>query len=41
MRIEPVVGKLLWFLLAIIVGLLIVVFVPSLSLWLPGALGLL
>lgn len=41
MRIEPVVGKLLWFLLAIVVGLLIVVFVPSLSLWLPGSLGLL
>ena len=41
MRIEPLVGKLLWFLLAIVVGLLIVVFVPSLSLWLPGVLGLL
>lgn len=40
LRIEPVVAKLLWFLLAIIIGLLIVVFVPALSMWLPTTLGL-
>ena len=40
-RLEPVIGKLLWFLLAIILGLFVVVFVPQISLWLPTALGLL
>lgn len=40
LRIEPVVAKLAWFLVAIIVGLFIVVFVPPLSLWLPTAMGL-
>lgn len=40
LRIEPVVGKLVWFLLAIIIGLFVVVFVPQLSMWLPTALGL-
>lgn len=40
LRIEPVVGKLIWFLIAIIIGLFIVVFVPQLSMWLPTALGL-
>lgn len=40
LRIEPVVAKLGWFLLAIIIGLLVVVFVPALSMWLPTTLGL-
>lgn len=40
LRIEPVVGKLVWFLAAIIIGLFVVVFVPQLSMWLPTALGL-
>ena len=40
LRIEPVVGKLIWFILALVVGLFIVVFVPQLSLWLPTVLGL-
>jgi TRAP-type C4-dicarboxylate transport system permease large subunit len=40
LRIEPVVGKLVWFLVAIIAGLFIVVFVPQLSMWLPTVLGL-
>ncbi|WP_131104295.1 TRAP transporter large permease [Ornithinimicrobium sufpigmenti] len=40
LRIEPVTGKLLWFLAAIIVGLFVVVFVPQLSMWLPTVLGL-
>ena len=40
LRIEPVVAKLAWFLLAIVVGLFIVVFVPQLSLWLPTVMGL-
>lgn len=38
--IEPVIARLGWFLLALVVGLLLVVFVPQLSLWLPTALGL-
>ena len=40
LRIEPVVAKLGWFLLALVIGLLIVVFVPFLSMWLPTTLGL-
>nr|WP_284302267.1 TRAP transporter large permease subunit [Mobilicoccus caccae] len=40
LRIEPVVAKLAWFLLAIVIGLFVVVFVPQISLWLPTALGL-
>ena len=40
LRIEPVVAKLGWFLLALFIGLLVVVFVPFLSMWLPTTLGL-
>ncbi|MEP7159846.1 MAG: TRAP transporter large permease [Dermatophilaceae bacterium] len=40
LRIEPVVTKLVWFLLAIVIGLFVVVFVPQLSLWLPTVMGL-
>lgn len=40
MRIEPVVAKLGWFLIALVLGLFVVVFVPQLSMWLPTALGL-
>lgn len=40
LRIEPVISKLLPFLLALIVGLFLVVFVPELSLWLPTQLEL-
>lgn len=40
LKIEPVVGKLLWFLLALVIGLFVVVFVPQISLWLPAAMGL-
>lgn len=39
-RLEPVIGKLIWFLLAIIIGLFVVVFVPEVSMWLPTVLGL-
>ncbi|SDL74313.1 TRAP transporter large permease [Tessaracoccus oleiagri] len=39
-RLEPVIGKLLWFLISIIIGLFIVVFVPEISMWLPTVLGL-
>ncbi|WP_256842009.1 TRAP transporter large permease [Ornithinimicrobium cryptoxanthini] len=41
MGIEPVVAKLLWFLLALTVGLLLVTYISPLSMWLPDALGLL
>lgn len=41
MGIEPVVAKLLWFLLALAVGLLLVTYIAPLSMWLPDALGLL
>ncbi|WP_298455431.1 TRAP transporter large permease [uncultured Cellulomonas sp.] len=41
LRIEPVISKLLPFLLALVVGLFLVVFVPQLSTWLPTQLGLL
>ena len=40
LRIEPVVGKLVWFLLAIVIGLFIVVFIPQVSMWLPTVMGL-
>ena len=40
LRIEPVVAKMIWFYLAIIAGLIIVVFLPQLSMWLPTVLGL-
>ncbi|NMR21134.1 TRAP transporter large permease [Cellulomonas fimi] len=40
LRIEPVAAKLVPFLLALIVGLFVVVFLPQLSLWLPTQLGL-
>ncbi|GAB3550903.1 TRAP transporter large permease [Arthrobacter tumbae] len=40
LRIEPVISKLMPFLLALIVGLFLVVFVPELSLWLPTQLDL-
>lgn len=38
--IEPVIGKLWGFLLALLLMLFLVVFVPQISLWLPTALGL-
>jgi tripartite ATP-independent transporter DctM subunit len=38
--IEPVIAKLGWFLLSLVVGLFVVVFVPQVSMWLPEALGL-
>lgn len=41
MGIEPVVGKLIWFLLALVGGLLLVTYLEPLSLWIPGQLGLL
>src|SRR5699024_6887896 len=41
LRIEPVISRLWPFLLAILVALLLVVFLPQISLWLPTALGLL
>ncbi|WP_413450389.1 TRAP transporter large permease [Georgenia phoenicis] len=41
LRIEPVISKLWPFLVAIILTLFLVVFVPQLSLWLPTAMGLL
>lgn len=41
LRIEPVVGKLIWFILALIVGLFVVVFLPEVSLAIPRAMGLL
>lgn len=39
--IEPVVARLIWFLLALVVGLLLVIYVAPLSLWLPDQFGLL
>ena len=39
LKIEPVVAKLIPFLLAIIGGLLVVVFVPQISMWLPSVTG--
>ncbi len=40
LRIEPVIGRLWVFFLAILVALFLVVFVPKISLWLPTLLGL-
>ncbi|MCV9995269.1 TRAP transporter large permease [Paeniglutamicibacter sp. ZC-3] len=40
LRIEPVIQKLVPFLIALIIGLFLVVFVPELSLWLPTQLEL-
>ncbi|HLR94708.1 MAG TPA: TRAP transporter large permease [Jiangellaceae bacterium] len=40
LRIEPVVRRLLPFLLALLIMLLVVVFVPQISMWLPTQLGL-
>ena len=40
LRIEPVISKLIPFLIALIIGLFLVVFVPELSLWLPTQLEL-
>ncbi|MDF2420926.1 TRAP transporter large permease [Trueperella pyogenes] len=40
LRIEPVVSKLWQFLAGIVLALFVVVFVPAVSLWLPGVLGL-
>lgn len=40
LRIEPVIGRIIWFILALVVGLFIVVFVPALSLAIPTAMGL-
>jgi len=39
--IEPVIRRLLPFLLSIFIGLFVVVFVPQVSLAIPGALGVL
>lgn len=41
LRIESVIAKLWPFLVAIIIALFIVVFVPQVSLWLPETMGLL
>lgn len=41
LRIEPVIARLWPYLLGLILALLVVVFVPQFSLWLPNALGLL
>ncbi|SDB79760.1 TRAP transporter, DctM subunit [Raineyella antarctica] len=40
LKIEPVIMKLGWFLLTIIIGLFLVAFVPQISLWLPHTLGM-
>ncbi len=40
LRIEPVIKKLWPFLIAILVALFLVVFVPEISLWLPKTMGL-
>lgn len=41
LRIEPVIAALVPFFIALLMGLVIVSFVPALSLWLPDMLGLL
>lgn len=41
LRIEPVIAALVPFFIALLIGLVIVTFVPALSLWLPETLGLL
>ena len=40
LRIEPVIAKLWPYLVALIVALLVVAFVPAISIWLPTQLGL-
>ena len=40
LRMEAVISKLWQFLVGIILALFVVVFVPAVSLWLPGVLGL-
>jgi tripartite ATP-independent transporter DctM subunit len=40
LRIEPVISKLVPFLISLTIGLFLVVFVPALSLWLPTTMGL-
>ncbi|MGO1738900.1 MAG: TRAP transporter large permease [Actinomycetaceae bacterium] len=40
LRIEPVISKLWPFLLAILAALVLVVFVPQISMWLPQVMGL-
>ncbi|WP_372593946.1 TRAP transporter large permease, partial [Actinotalea sp.] len=40
LRLEPVIAKIVPFLVALVVGLVVVVFVPELSIWLPTQLGL-
>lgn len=40
LRLEPVTRRLLPFLLALLIMLLVVVFVPHISMWLPAQLGL-
>jgi TRAP-type C4-dicarboxylate transport system permease large subunit len=39
-RLEPVIAKMVPFLLLLIAMLFVVVFVPELSMWLPRLLGL-
>lgn len=41
LRIEPVIAALVPFFVALLIGLLLVAFIPALSLWLPETLGLL
>ena len=41
LRIEPVIAALVPFFIALLIGLLLVAFIPALSLWLPETLGLL
>ncbi|MCL3859779.1 TRAP transporter large permease [Actinotalea sp. K2] len=40
LRLEPVISKIVPFLVALVLGLLVVVFVPQLSTWLPTQMGL-
>jgi len=40
-KLEPVIAKLMPFLVVLIALLFVIVFVPQLSLWLPGLMGLL
>lgn len=40
LRLEPVIVRVVPFLVALVIGLFVVVFVPQLSMWLPTVLGL-
>ncbi|WP_341358166.1 TRAP transporter large permease [Georgenia sp. M64] len=40
LRIEPVVSRLWPFLVSLVLGLFVVVFIPAISMWLPTAMGL-